>query len=74
MAIKWDIDISELLRKRVIIETREGFIIKGKLTKVEFKEFNLMGKMVGIPVEVVLDGTDPVQVANILKLEREQKT
>lgn len=55
MKCQWNIDLTALFKKRVTIETKEGHIITGKLTDIQWQTLNLDGVPVSLPIEVGLD-------------------
>lgn len=56
MTITWTIDLTALLQGEHRIETHEGSVRSGKITKVNYHETQLPGKVVKIPKTIELGG------------------
>lgn len=66
--IIWQIDLSQLIGKRVVIETREGFNRTATLTEVRYGSMKMLGSVVEYPTEIVLDGDDPLPFTQLVHL------
>lgn len=74
MKCVWNIDLSALMNKRITVETKEGHIISGKLTEVQWQPLLLNGEEISVPVEIGLDNSwsERVPFLQMVKLELEK--
>lgn len=65
--ILWNINLVGLRNSQVEIETLDGFIRRGKVTKINYRQFDLVGRMVSYPTTVELndDSADFLEWASI---------
>lgn len=70
MAIEWNINLQSMVGKPVRVETYEGHVREGKLSRFEFRELELNGVKVGYPVEVQLNGEDSIPFVQIRALTK----
>jgi hypothetical protein len=71
-SIVWQIDLSQLINKPVVVETREGFNRTATLTEVRYDSTDILGNVVEYPVAIVLDGDDPIPFTQLLHLKLSQ--
>jgi hypothetical protein len=65
IGITWQIDLSQLIGKRVSIETHEGHLRTASLTEVRYKTTHIAGYTVETPDGIVLDGDDLISFSQI---------
>lgn len=73
MANEWNINLQSMVGKQVRVDTYEGHVREGKLSKFEFRELELNGAKVGYPVEVQLNGEDSIPFIQIRSLALRKK-
>jgi hypothetical protein len=56
MKVQWNIDLTALMNKRVELETKEGHVLTGKLTRFN-GTVEVDGETVEIPLELGLDNS-----------------
>lgn len=66
-SILWNINLIGLMNSFVEIETLDGFICSGKITKINYRQFDLIGRIVSTPTTVELnnDAADYVDWSSI---------
>lgn len=72
--VEWNIDLTALMNKPVVLETKEGHVRTGKVTAVEWQDLKLNDVIVQVPVEIELDGswTERVPFAQLVRLQRQE--
>jgi hypothetical protein len=67
--ITWQIDLAQLIDRRVTVETREGHNRNGVLTEIRYDATSIIGHTVEYPTAIVLDGDDLIPFAQIVSLK-----
>lgn len=57
LKLVWNIDFTFMMKKRVKLETKEGLILSGKLTSIEFQDVTVAGTVIQLPIAFELDGS-----------------
>ena len=52
---KWDVDLTNMLDQFVSLETHDGIIREGKITRVEHKEIEVNGQKMRMPGAIELN-------------------
>ncbi len=68
----WTINLDDLSTGRHRVETNEGAVRIGKITKINWRSLQINGKTQMIPVslEIDKDGTDFITFAVIMRIDR----
>ena len=64
----WDIDLDNLVGRFVDLETTDGMLRSGKVTKFVIREIELAGETVKVPEAIELNG-DPRDLIEFLRLK-----
>ena len=69
-SFEWNIDFSAFINKRVVVETREGFIRDGKMTAVKYDQMTIDGTVIDYPREIVMNNEDAIPFEQIRFLSK----
>lgn len=68
---KWDVDLEPIIGRCVALETTDGIMREGRVTKIIERKFMLDEVEVNIPTAVELNGdpTDHIEMTRLVKFE-----
>lgn len=74
LKLVWNIDLTFLMKHTVEIETKEGLILSGKLTGVEFQDLRIGTDTVQLPIAIELDNShhERVPMTQLVRLVRKE--